>query len=404
MADSSSSVIRAAGDINVSEINIISRTGSIVNITAQVGNLQIFESVSSPFISGSVVIHESLDFLTKLKMIGDEIIYIKATTPSFDRAELMIDAAFHVYKLSDFTMRGDRSCSYMLHFISVEALVDQNRRVSRAFEGRVSDLANANLTSEQIGLGSKKRVFVEETSNNIKYISNYWSPVQNLNYLTDHAINKNNVPTFAMFENKYGFNFGSFDAMFEQPVYQTFIRDNFIRDPADNGLKNIEEDYKRIREMSIPYIFDYMDDVISGAYGSRSFCYDYVTKRYNSKEYFYDADVNGNKLKNTDEQLLAKSGGAIFDTRKHYGLFTGRKEDSDADYIQKRISRLKRIESTKVNITVPGRTDYTVGRIVQLNIPSMDEGLSDISGKYIISALNHHITKTEHICVMELIK
>jgi hypothetical protein len=63
-------------------------------------------------------------------------------------------------------------------------------------------------------------------------------------------------------------------------------------------------------------------------------------------------------------------------------------------------------------LTVPGRTDYTVGQKVIINvdrIEPMKKGETNtrdeiISGAYIIGAINHYIDREKHECVMELFK
>ena len=63
---------------------------------------------------------------------------------------------------------------------------------------------------------------------------------------------------------------------------------------------------------------------------------------------------------------------------------------------------------------VPGRSDYTVGYTVDVEIPA-DSPVSEndetrktldplLSGKYIIAEINHMITGTQHTCTMTLIK
>ena len=69
-------------------------------------------------------------------------------------------------------------------------------------------------------------------------------------------------------------------------------------------------------------------------------------------------------------------------------------------------------EANKINITVPGRTDYTVGQKIAVVLyrvepaSKKDKDLTDkmFSGYYLIAAINHVINKEKHECYMELIK
>jgi hypothetical protein len=76
------------------------------------------------------------------------------------------------------------------------------------------------------------------------------------------------------------------------------------------------------------------------------------------------------------------------------------------------MSRLKQAESTKLNVTVPGRTDYTVGMKVNVTLNKMnpiskeENDVKDkiMSGDYIIAAISHSISRKKHECIMELTK
>jgi hypothetical protein len=76
------------------------------------------------------------------------------------------------------------------------------------------------------------------------------------------------------------------------------------------------------------------------------------------------------------------------------------------------MSFFKNLEKYKVQIEVAGRTDYTVGMIVDLNIPKISQITKEdadtrdliISGKYLVSAMTHYISRSQHTCKMELVK
>ena len=75
---------------------------------------------------------------------------------------------------------------------------------------------------------------------------------------------------------------------------------------------------------------------------------------------------------------------------------------------------MKMAEANKIEITVPGRCDYTVGQKVSVTLNKIeptssrdsDEDTIDkmFSGFYIISAINHYVTRERHECNIELIK
>lgn len=412
--------IRFAGDVNLDKIEIVSSNGFIQNVTNQIIALEIFEDLFSPFITGNVVLKDSLDLANLFPFTGEEYINIAVRTPTFEDPAKIINTQYYIYKMSDRELMGDRSVVYILHFISSEGIADLNKKISKTYGGKISDIANVLMTDKLYGLETKKKVFIEATANNVNYISNYWSPVRNLNYIAGNAANNKGAVDYIFYENRFGFNFNSLEYLYQQPVKQEFIYDAYSRDftPDGRSIRNVEEDYKRIVEISIPEAFDYMDKNRSGMFSSRMISYDLTTKQYINKTFdlltgFKDT-AHLNEYPIASKKNINRPNSLLFTYPKYFNNFNNYKDVTNAHTVQKRMSSLKAAEATKVQITVPGRTDYTVGMKVKLTLNKInpitkDENNSDItdklfSGMYIIAAINHYINRQKHECTIELIK
>lgn len=412
--------IRFAGDVNIDKIEIISSNGFIQNVTNQVIAVEIFEDLYSPFISGNIVVKDSLDLANLFPFVGEEFINLKIHTPTLEDKTQVIDSQFYIYKMSNRELMGDRNVVYQLHFISPEAIVDLNKKISKVYEGRISDIASKLVTDKTFGLETKKKFNLEPTPNNVKYISNYWSPIRNLNYIAGNATNTENAASYVFFENRVGFNFVSLENLFKTSVKQDFVYDSYIRDMGslNTTIRNVEEDYKRIVEVSIPEAYDYMDRSMSGMFSSKMISSDITLKRYVSKNFDMLKDFNKNSHLNTfplaSKKNIQRPSSLIINYQKEYGLFNGYTDVTNAKTLQQRISLLQQAEGSKIEITVPGRTDYTVGMKVSVKLYKMNpvtktdsnDDITDnmFSGNYLISAINHYINREKHECKMELIK
>jgi hypothetical protein len=415
-----SEVIRFAGDVSINKIEIIASNGLGQVVTNQVVALEIYEDMFSPFISGMLALKDSLDLVGLFPLVGEEAVNIRINTPSFKDKDKIIDDQFYIFKMSNRELVGERNVIYELHFISREAIVDINKRVSRAYEGKISDIAKAIVTDKQNGLESTKKFNVEETPNGMKFISNFWSPLKNLNYITETAVNKNGSSGYLFFENRRGFNFVSTEALYGTPVIQEFIYDNYMRDilPDGTSRRNIEEEYKRIIQISIPEVFDYIERSRSGMYASKMISYDIVTKKYVVKTFDmlnnWDKKAHLNKYAPASKNNIRRFNSTIFNQTKYYNNFNNYTDVTNSKTLQQRVSLLQQMNATKVEIVVPGRTDYTVGSKVYLKLNKfnpIDNTDSDkdtldnmFSGYYIISAINHAIDREKHECHIELIK
>jgi hypothetical protein len=409
-------VLRFAGDVSIDKVKIITAKGFYQDVGAQVINVQFYEDLFAPFITGSLILKDSLDLVNLFPFIGEEYLELEISTPTLDKNN--IKGKYYIYKMTNREMTGDKSVVYQLHFISVEAVVDLNKKTSRVFADKISKLVEPFIKDKTFGLESDKKVYVEDTLNNLKYISNYWTPVQNIMYLADTAINTNRTPSYVFFENRDGFYFISLEQLYTNAIFQDFVYDKYTRDdrPGGGSVRNPEKDYKRILEISIPTAFDYMDRIRSGMLSSRQVSYDVTKKTYTAKNYNmfqrFEQQKHLNKYPINSDRSVFRAASRIITYPKNFGNFNGFGDVTNAKSNQERISLLKLAEANKINITVPGRCDYTVGQKIKLDLKRIeplskkDGDTTDkmFSGNYIIAAINHYVDREKHECYMEIIK
>jgi len=411
--------IKFAGDVAIEKIDIVTINGMTQNITNQVVSVEIFEDLFSPFITGVITVKDSYDFVNLLPFVGEELVNIKIYTPSFDQKDY-IQQQFYIFKVSDRIITGDRKVFYRLHFISKEAIADTNKNISKAYSGKVSDIAKTLITDQFYGLETKKPVVIEETSNKTKFISNYWSPVKSLNHIANAAVTKTGGANYLFFENRRGLNFVSLEYLYNQKPVQEFVYDNYARDVEVDGRStiNLNEDYKRILDLDVDVLNNYLDRARSGMFASRVISFDPFTKRYFSKTFDivddYQQTYHLNNHAPISDKNIRFANSRILKIPRQYANFNGYTDVSNTRIVQRRISQLAQAENTKINITVLGRTDYTVGMKVKVELhkiqPITKEELPEdvideiLSGFYIVSAINHSINKEKHECSMELIK
>ena len=256
-----------AGEVVINKMEIVSiNTSFVVDLQNMFLGINIYEDIFSPFINGTLVVQDANALINRLPIVGEEFLDLDIVTPGFpdEDKKHSIHGRFYVYKISDRQYANDRLVSYILHFVSVEALLDMNIKLSKGFNSaKISDIASEilkqysyfqndskELTDEQL-----ERFNIEETSNGHAYVSNFWSPVKNLNYLAEHAISmpaNNNgkmtegSPTFLFFENRNGLNFISLEALFRNDITREFRKDNFTRDiPTDKENRTTTFDFEK---------------------------------------------------------------------------------------------------------------------------------------------------------------
>lgn len=418
MSFNAKNALRFAGDVNIDKAVIVTSKGVFQDVTGQTIQIQIFEDLFSPFISGSLILKDALDLTNVLPLIGEEYLQLTVSTPTLQNGS--ISGTFHIYKMSDKAQVGDRATAYELNFISVESLVDINKKISKVFSGKISDIAGSLALDKQDGFESSKKFNIEPTRNSIKYISNFWSPLKNFQYMADNSISESQSPSFLFFENRDGFNFRSLEALYSGEVKQTFTYDRYTRDnfPLGGNSLNILEDYKRVDYVIVDRSYDFMDRIRSGMLGSKLISYDSTKKSYTAKNYSainrFNSQIHLNPNPLFTDSAVVRSFSKVITYPRAFETFTSFGDTTNARILQERISFLKMAEAQKVQIHAPGRCDYTVGMVVSLLLyqskplrrsDTIDEMTDKIlSGKYLVSAINHTISPEGHECTLELVK
>jgi hypothetical protein len=415
------------GIVQINGAYIVAK-GRKVEITKLIVNLMITESIFSPFITGTVVLVDTTALAESFPLVGEELLVIDMETPGTNdstRREYM----FHLYKMENRENITMKKVQLKLHFMSIEATVDMNTKISQTFRGKISDTVK-KLIKETPGLISYKKIIVEDTNNQEVHTSNFWSPVENIYYLTNRALNDKNNPGYVFFENAEGFIFASLDALNDIAPIQYFSKDQNSRKIQNtDGVKteipptvpntgqtreSLATEYGKILDMSTPVFYDYVDRLQDGMYGGSIYNYDIQTKRLNYMVRIAKDDYKKVQLQEHEaisDSLVFNPTSQLETQVIHRNLY------NDSPWLPidsglRRMSLLKRTEILKTNIEVFGRLDYTVGRTVDLTIYSdrpLQKGDTEsvdqiLSGRYLITGLTHEITGDKHTCYMELCK
>ena len=399
------------GDIKINGVHIINSRGKRVDVTLIVQQIDIYEDITAPFITGKLFISDSLALGEILPLFGEELLVLDLESPF---TNFKLNKTFFIYKMEGRENASMKNVVYTLDFVSIEAFTDLNCKISLKYDGKISDLVEKLIVSNP-GLNTKKSIYIEQTVNREVYVSNFWSPIQNIYYLADRAVNGKETPSYMFFENNEGFVFASLDRLYQNPNYKTFTRHQITRTP--NGVTNLQEEHDKILDMSTPVMFDYIDRLRHGYYGGLVYQYDVDGKTINYRHFIAKDDLKGNLLnKNQIEsqnQIVFNPESNIKTNIIHKNIFANSPLRT-VTHDLKRMAALRRLQGITTNIQVFGLLDYSVGQTFNLVIykdtseykESTDEQMIDevLSGKYLATSVHHKISKKDYFTHIELSK
>jgi len=419
-----SDLLNVAGQYSIGAIEIIQAEGIAIDVRDQVNHITIYEDLFSPFISGNLVMVDSADLPSYFLNAGTDILHLVLYTPTMPK-DKWIDRYFHIYKMSDAVRISDRGMTYIYHFVSIDNLQDTATSISKTFRGKGGDTIK-NLLD---GMRTTRKFFDSGASNEVVYTSNFWSPTRNISYISDHSLAKDGSPMMMFFENREGYQFQSLTEIAGKQSTKTYRNDNYIADVQKAGVsgtgkmtRNLEKDYGVILSIRYDVTFDYEKDRSNGMLSSRMFTFDLTSKRFDDTTFNMNSDthklMNANRFytkRAIDASYKGVNSSVIIMDQRHNALYSGKGDVTDFAFHQRRISMLRQYQQHKIEITVFGRTDYSVGATVDVDINRMKkltrEDGSDqlmnplLSGKYIVSAVCHRFARDgKHESSLELIR
>lgn len=408
--------VQTAGDVEFKRLDLIDtkNKNACYNLLGAFIDFTVYEDLFSPVLTGYIALVESQNLIEMLPIVGEEQIYAEFSTPSLGT----IKCTFQVTKVG-LREHGDKKNSYTLDLISSEGYIDLSNRFSKSYSGNTGTL----MSSVYKSTFGNPLIDADISDNTIKFISPYWSPLKILNHITSKAIYPNNniiTPNYLFYQTCFGHKFKSLTTLLNQSPFMTYVFDkNPSRTRLSDGTstRDINREYSEIQDLTFIASPDFIKNMINGAYNHNVYNVDLFNKSYSTKSYSISDDFS--KTAHTDAFRLSTyvppASSGLRTVRPTYtNLFDGI-TDISADIAAKRTSLLAQLETWKLGIVVPGRTDMSVGMVVNVmlnkfkTVDMTDTHSSDTtdkiySGKYLITAIQHRFTMSKHSMNIELVK
>lgn len=328
-------------------------TGDKVDLTPWLVQLNIYEDMFSPTLTGNITILDPINLFERFGLSGNEKLTVKIFTASYGESindpMNIIHRTFDINKITDIKSVNDYSKQYTLHFASPELRKNELIKISSWYKDSENSKIVADIFSGQYdldgisddtptGLGFptesghksipptspyllgdmvecwwKKEdaddtveLFVEKT----KYIEPirsfpYMRPFDIIQQLAGVSIRKaggrhggtgdSEAANFVFFENKRGFQWISIDSLLENKDISTT---HFRYGSAEQNfaVKNNRVVFTEVIEnLQIQNSFDILHNIRNGMYASKLYSYDLATgeimeTNYNYLEDFYKTE------------------------------------------------------------------------------------------------------------------
>jgi len=402
------------------ELVLVTKGGKI-DIANICEEINIYDTLFLPVMSGNLVIGDSVGLSSKLLFDGSEAVLIHIKK---DKNSEILDfkRAFRIYKQSDRSIVKPGLEKYILHFTSDELIYSDQQRVNQSYEANYSKIVERILIDylkvPQNTLGGT----YEFSSGIQKIVIPNLRPLEAIEWCAKRALDINQSPNFMFFQNVAGFNFATLSTLLTQPT----ILDIFYETKNIKGETAFDE-IGGARYLEVISLNDNIERTRSGVNAGKFIGFDPVTRTISTKNISYgDHYLNmkhGNKTPNftqiqsrdgtlNSEAFNSRKAVSIFNYNRQFSEYIKKKEPSSLSqkdgiesWLFQRKAIIKNLMSKRLKLVMPGNFQLSSGFNVNVNAPIIGSQSGEdksINGKYLIVASHQIIGYEKHETIVEV--
>ena len=352
-------------------INLTNLNGKTIDISRLLLQIEIYESVFEPFMSGKLVIADTLDIQQNFPIIGYENLEISLSTTDINRTIVLNQK---IYKIARDTqnIKGDiKRRILIIYFCSEEKILSNLNSISKKYNDKAENIIQDALDI----IGSEKTFDYISTTDNLEIFSNFWSPQKLIEFVCKLSTN-GTYSDYLFFENFDGFSFKPISHLLNQEHVHDVVYDT--RSESFIGNKNMKifrfENY-----------FDINMNSGDGLFGMTLYKpglteYSYEKNASDLHENVEDIVTNGLSLPFNDNVITSEN----FIGLNYY----------DPDISKIRMTSLKLLKNYNIVAKMNGDFIRKCGQILNLDFPNYDNENNintSFDGKWFIMGIKHII-------------
>jgi hypothetical protein len=437
---------------NIREFNIFQAKdgGNSVDASGVAVDIKYYEDILSNSVSLSAIITESGESTNKkmgnkgmldgLPIRGGEPATIIIEDHDGNKLSFKDDSKLYVNRVRN-VIPGTQKDVYSLDFTSRELFANEQCRVVKRYDGKISESVKEILTkatSGSVGIKTKKSVDNIDDSNSYNFIGNDRKPFYVCTWLASKAApdnkTKGGTAGYLFYETHDGFNFRSIDKLFEQKS-----KGNYLYSNTDDAPKTGEYDGKII-SYDINRDIDLQNNLLMGTYSNRSLFFDFYAMNYQVRNFSVDSSQAAKSKEGGSKDKIVTGGTDGIDSvadefRKPISRLMNRvldvgtlppgkdidaqleawKDKPDqatfdaADIMVQSVMRYNQLFSIKINIMIAGNFSLRAGDLIHCEFPELSVDPNTkvnqrSGGIYMISSLCHNITPRETYTSLTLVR
>lgn len=408
----------------VKELVLVTKSGQI-DISGIYEEIDIYDSMFLPVISGKVLVRDSVGLSGKLLFDGTESLLLEIVKDeNSDIANFK--KAFRIYKQSKRENQNQNSELYVLHFVSDELIYSDQQRINQSFENTYSEIVK-KILENYLKIPRNNTGGIYENSSGVrKIVVPNLRPLEAIEWCAKRALDFNSSPNFMFFQNVVGYNFATLSTLLTKPEIL-----DIKFEPKNLSDNDSISELSSARALEIVAQNDTIQRTRSGIDAGKFIGFDPITRISATKNISYGDHFSSMKHGNENPNLTVSTNREglenikNFDAKKTLSFFASsrqlseyiKKNDPDSltkteaqeNFIFQRKAIMNNLMQKRVRVVMPGNFQLSSGFNVNLMAPNFgtkekgeDNEDKSISGKYIIVASRQIIGFDKHQTVIEI--
>lgn len=409
----------------IKDLSIVSFDGSIkYDVRGIFEELNIFDNLMSPVMSGNILINDALGLSNKLKFDGSEYIEIDIVKDIDMPKKLFFKKKFLIYKQSDRKQVNQSSEMYILHFVSEEFTLSQQKKLQQFYKGEYSTIVERILKDHL----KVDKAAIEKTKGIKEIVIPTLSPFDAIEYVAKRSVGTNGLPDFLFWQNQLAYNFKSLSEIVKADTIAQidFATKNLSEETTGQGAIN---EVFGARDVKVLSQFNFAESIVGGVYAGKFVGFDTLTRTVATTQISQDdvykltRHANNTKPNTQIPNKEKKTADKMYDSNLTVYPFQYartqsewlKKKDSKSSniiddthsYVLQRKAIFYNFIQKRLQISMPGNFMLMSGYNVQVNMPNRSqdvdiEGDKSLSGKYVITGVRHVIRFDKHETVLEV--
>lgn len=396
---------------NIRNVRLIS-TKKQIDISNIFVEINIFEDIFSPTISGNIAIQETDNLPSTFPILGGEYIVIEMEVPTIIDHETNEKRIFEINFVGRITrvqaqkMMNTGGLRYVISFTAPETIDNFKYRISKSFK----NIPYSEIAEYAFSVMESKSKFVKEYSKNSDHvIIPGWTPIKTINWCAARAIQTSSPvsqsnSTFLFFQNLYysddqfqtgkpTFKFVSIDSLLSKNIKKYIYNFPITHRKTYDPLR-----YVVTETFEVVHSFDFLKNIHQGLYAGSYLEHDLITKSFRRNS--FDYRKNFNEFAHTNQVPHISDDNELNEYR---GVSVYHTSFENKQFYTKllRLHQLLILDNYVLKMSIPGDAFLCAGDIVHFAMPNISKTDTTkfdplYSGKYLITSICHSFSTEDY--------